>query len=252
MVSVMLILKCLTNLHAGSGEVNYNIIDNEVERDPVSNYPTIHASGVKGALRAFFEENGNKNVKKWFGANSKEEKQPGFLKVLNASMLAIPMRTTGGSGSKPYQLVYTEEMGKQYEEIAEAFGIPVRLGKEENANVQVEGYQLKKMRKLQVGGQSYELYCMNEEDFKTRALPVIARNQLDNGISKNLWYEEVVPHKSMFYFPVIANDREKGLLEEFKHAVEGKVIQFGGNASIGYGLCKVFVEEGKHEQDKGK
>ena len=29
----------------------------------------------------------------------------------------------------------------------------------------------------------------------------------------------------------------------FKKAVDGKVVQFGGNASIGYGLCKVSVKE---------
>jgi len=45
---------CLTNLHVGSGDINYNIVDNEVERDPVTGLPMIHASGVKGALREYF------------------------------------------------------------------------------------------------------------------------------------------------------------------------------------------------------
>ena len=44
----------MTNMHVGNGDVNYNIIDNEVEKDPVTGYPTINASGVKGALREFF------------------------------------------------------------------------------------------------------------------------------------------------------------------------------------------------------
>ena len=52
MTANIYLLECLTNLHVGSGEVNYNIVDNEVERDVVTNYPTINSSGVKGALRA--------------------------------------------------------------------------------------------------------------------------------------------------------------------------------------------------------
>lgn len=44
-------LSCLTNLHVGSGEANFNIVDREVETDPVTGLPIIHASGLKGALR---------------------------------------------------------------------------------------------------------------------------------------------------------------------------------------------------------
>ena len=41
------------------------------------------------------------------------------------------------------------------------------------------------------------LYILPEETFKKIELPVLARNKLDNGISKNLWYEQVVPHESL-------------------------------------------------------
>ena len=49
-------IECLTNLHVGSGEINYNIVDNEVEKDAITNLPVIHASGVKGALRDALKE----------------------------------------------------------------------------------------------------------------------------------------------------------------------------------------------------
>ena len=45
MSAIILKLKCITNLHVGNGEVNYTIIDNEVEKDPVTGYPIINASG---------------------------------------------------------------------------------------------------------------------------------------------------------------------------------------------------------------
>ena len=48
-------IECLTNLHVGSGEINYNIVDNEVEKDAVTGLPVIHASGIKGALRDTFK-----------------------------------------------------------------------------------------------------------------------------------------------------------------------------------------------------
>lgn len=47
-------LKCLTNMQMGGGDVNYNVVDIEVEKDPVTGYPTMNASGVKGALREYF------------------------------------------------------------------------------------------------------------------------------------------------------------------------------------------------------
>lgn len=68
MASYLVTLKCLTNMHVGNGDVNYNIVDNEVEVDPVTGYPTINASGVKGALRNYFKD--NKRVIDWFGSES--------------------------------------------------------------------------------------------------------------------------------------------------------------------------------------
>lgn len=249
MAAMMLILKCLTNLHVGNGDVNYNIIDNEVERDPVTNYPTINASGVKGALRAYLKDQvAPRELEQWLG--SKEGTQAGRLKILQASMLAMPLRMT--EGNEPYKLVYTKEMQEQYEELASVFHIQNILGNEQAADpeMRVEGYPLTGKRELVLPGGNGQpnrmepLYKMENANFASCDLPVLARNCLEDGKSVNLWYEEVVPHKSIFYIPVVADEKDKPLLGGFKAAVDGKVIQFGGNASIGYGLCKVFVMEG--------
>ena len=40
-------ISCLTNLHVGSGDIKFEIIDGQVEKDPITNYPVIFASGVK-------------------------------------------------------------------------------------------------------------------------------------------------------------------------------------------------------------
>ena len=69
------------------------------------------------------------------------------------------------------------------------------------------------------------------KDFNSYSLPVIARNYLENGISKNLWYEEVVPHGSVFYMLIITPGEENKLeMDEVK--------QIGGHASIGCGFTK--------------
>jgi hypothetical protein len=71
-------------------------------------------------------------------------------------------------------------------------------------------------------------------------LPIRARNVLDeNGMSKNLWYEELVPHKSLFYFAVITQGESDEQYQQFKEVLEKPPIQFGGNAGIGNGYTSI-------------
>ena len=64
-----------------------------------------------------------------------------------------------------------------------------------------------------------------------------ARNVLENGISKNIWYEEYVPYHSLFF--VCVNCEDDDLLNKFDAAVDNEIVQFGGNATIGYGLTRI-------------
>jgi|LSQX01.2.fsa_nt_gb CRISPR-associated protein Cmr4 len=225
-------LDCLTNMHVGNGDVNYNVIDNEVERDPVTKYPTINASGVKGALREFFRMQESPRINEIFGADTGGKNEQGKVKILGADMIAIPGRASGGE--KPFYLITTQEAVKRVNELAKTFINKEIISRAEpSKEVEVEGYKLNK--KSKIGDK--EIYIMDHEDFDTISLPVLARNKLDNGESKNLWYEEIVPHDSIFAFPVVSEDGD--LVDEFIKTIKDKVVQFGGNASIGYGLCKV-------------
>ena len=224
MGSILVKLECLTNLHVGDGEVNYNIVDNEVERDPVTHYPTINSSGVKGALRSYFK--GNDNEVEWFGSDSADNKNhaQGKLRFLSANIAAIPVRTK--EGNNPYKLVYTEVMKKQCEKLCSAFGISGRTDSFDSYYDEL------------IGGNA-QLYNGNADVMEDNPLPVIARNHLNNGTSTNLWYEEVVPHESIFYF--VVNSEDMDALRSFKESINEKVIQFGADASIGYGLCMLQV-----------
>ena len=82
---------------------------------------------------------------------------------------------------------------------------------------------------------------MTAENFKQLDLPVIARNNLENGISKNLWYEEVVPSDSRFTFMIIGPDE---LMTKLNEVITETTVQIGANASVGYGFCKITLLNG--------
>ncbi len=113
MKAILVKMQCVTNLHVGNGDVNYNIIDNEVERDPITGNPTINSSGVKGALRQYFTQNGSSNVDKWFG--DEKEKTEGQLKILAADLMAMPMRAS--RGPKAYYLVSPKSSVERYAQL---------------------------------------------------------------------------------------------------------------------------------------
>lgn len=77
MNTTLLKMECLTDLHVDSGESNYNIIDNEVQKDLNGN-PTVHSSGIKGAMREYFSEHlDNDSLKKIFGKPSTKDDADG-------------------------------------------------------------------------------------------------------------------------------------------------------------------------------
>ena len=235
--------KCITNLHVGNGDVNYSIIDQEVERDPVTGSPIINASGVKGALREFFEDKWGKDnfkVKKYFGSG-KDDTANGTYAFLQADLLFRPLRVSDQNDIS-YVLATTEEILKEFSaKIAALNGNKINIiDNQSGKNVCVEGneqrhtlYKLRDAWKINAGEDCIKVNNLNAYD-----LPIIARNSLDdNGISKNLWYEEYVPHESVFYFIILTPNE---MDEEFRTLLTGEPVQFGGNASIGYGFMKIW------------
>lgn len=222
-------MKCLTNLHAGSGEANYSIIDNEVQRDPVTGYPTIFSSGIKGAIREYCKRHGlSESCAEYidmFGSEQgdvqnekKAGTKPGYLKFTQAHLYAFPKRAEAGDAA--YQMTTTKTAEN---ELADFLSI--------------------------IGAQKDEKLCeansIGEDEFRKlmNHLPVTARNQLNHGKSENLWYEEIVPHETVFWFAVLYDGGAKtDVLSAFDQNLlkDGKaIIQFGADASIGDGICLV-------------
>ena len=241
-------IKCQTNLHVGSGDLNYNIIDNEVERDPVTGYPVIHASGLKGALREHFSgKMDDDDIRDVFGQKPGEDNiKAGSYKFLDARLLARPMRTSGQEGSV---MVVSERSVNDFIRLMNDFGV-TKFGAEllnvefpkgvnflsnvSNAHVEAETTGAIPQNAMNILNNLKDLIgdkIAVVKDFNDYDLPVVARNCLEDGESKNLWYEEIVPHDSVFYTFIITPENKMEL--DFED-----IIQIGGNASIGCGFTK--------------
>lgn len=267
MKTALYTIQTLTNLHVGSGDANFDIIDNQVQRDAITTLPNINSSSLKGAFREHFTQfDANGMIQYVFGpeASSDENHQTGAYSFFEAKLLTRPLR----SNVKYFFNATTPPLIKEFLLSIEMFNITIEselksaltalsnLKVETKKPLVFEDIKNVILEDLQAQFQQFDtsklssflgkdLALLNEKDFKELALPVLARNKLDNGMSKNLWYEEVVPKATKFYFFIAkptnkdAKDNEQKI-EGFERRFDSEeIIQIGANKSIGYGFCKV-------------
>ena len=249
-----------TNLHVGSGDTNYGIVDNLVQRDTITNLPVINGSSLKGALRDHFkdlieqnEPETSRHFKKLFGDSDNQ----GLIKFIDAKLLFLPLR----SNKKPFYHVTSVETLRGIKELLESFNIKldfeelngidksIVLDKEdatiEDVVCRAQNIDVNKLKNL-FGIRNLAIFT--EEDFNEAIsnLPVIARNSLEgNG---NLWYEEVVPRESIFvsilsfYNNIYQLGKDEKVINtqysKFKEKLTNDNIEIGANTSIGYGVTK--------------
>lgn len=262
------LLQCLTHLHAGRGDTNYDIVDKEVQRDPIENLPVIHASSLKGAFREWFKNqravDGNV-VNTIFGNDSKrngnQELKQGSHQFFEARLLALPVR----SSHLPYFLATSKEVLVDCFDQLSSFGIPYSpaddlvtalrtldpqpeeplaltpqtltgdLYLDEFKAKPVVNETVRQALKTILGYEHIALFNHTTLKEVAERLPVIARNNLENGRSVNLWYEEIVPRQSRFSLFVRHPDTEAEFDQTLSAA--GGRVQVGANATIGYGQC---------------
>lgn len=208
------LIRTLTNLHAGSGDANFGIVDKEIQYDPTTSYPTIHSSGIKGALREFFTQKHKDFVTDIFGGDGASSSK-GKLAFLGADLLALPYPDE----NQPFALKYSEGALKMIE------GKCLLFAKDKFAD------------KLKAALPAAPIL---EPDFKEliEELPVIARNYIENGKSANLWYERVVPRETLFV-TMVQELTDGNYLTAFDEILkDNPVIQLGANATVGYGYCE--------------
>jgi CRISPR-associated RAMP protein, cmr4 family len=276
-------VKCITNLHIGTSGSAYGVIKNEVEKDVVLNTPLLPASGIKGALRDFWRQNNKDYQKEIFGSDPNEQNEgtKGKCKFLNGQMILRPMRVSLGDYS--YCLVTTPDLIRTMLDTFRDFGVKTYRGisisdfNSESAfdnifdregihglvyylkgNIQeIEGYGVDSCIESNNGifkmlsdiAEGVPVAIMKSEVFQMIDLPIVARNHLIDGKSNNLWYEELVPHQSRFYFITLweGND-EDNIYKYIIDEIPKIPISFGGNNSIGNGYCSIKIVEEKNEE----
>lgn len=255
----------LSNLHVGSGDINFDIIDNQVQRDAITNLPTIHSSSLKGAFREAAGER-SQYTSYIFGPDNKDNSnhQTGAFHFFEASLLTRPVRSNKKAHFNAtsveaidHFLALIDDFSIAYDEaVMEALKSLTSQAPKEGEPLIFEAIDGAILEDFEAKSTTLDLSVLepllgkdialfNEADFKALALPVIARNYLVNGESKNLWYEEVVPKRSKFYF-VIAKPQnideadKKENIEKYEKRFDRIFnIQIGANKSIGYGLTKI-------------
>jgi len=258
-----------TALHVGSGDNNFGIIDKQIQRDAITKYPTIHSSSLKGALKEYCSYRHNEEDSKNFLAYIfGDEDSSGKVRFIDAHLLSVPMR----ADINPYYHCVSPQSIQNFLEFCETFGINIDnkddltkvansnekriLVKEGTPTIEDEeaqssnSYNFNALEKL-VGSPVALVPNSIFEEFMHN-LPVVARNQLENGESKNLFYEEILPRQSKF-FTVISEPTylhpsdEKKLTNAFErfnnYLTDANTIHIGANASIGYGVS-IFKEIG--------
>ena len=266
------IIENYTNMHVGSGNANFDIIDNQIQRDAITHYPVIHSSSLKGAIKEYCkyrhdEVDAENFIKHIFG----DEEQSGKIRFVDAYFLSIPMR----SNTKPYYVCTSPKAISEFIEYAEEFNINIEDIKELKKFAQysgddaiiakneaiIETVKAKQNSKFNFRvlekyvGSPAALIPNKKFDEFLKDLPVIARNQLENGESQNLWYEEVLPRKSRLWTiisePTHLHRENRKLANHFKrfqsYLTDNQMIQIGANASIGYGLCKFIDINGESQ-----
>lgn len=257
------LIRAISNLHVGSGEGDFSIVDKQVQRDPVTGLPTIHASGIKGALREAMEYGKNDDQKATiidiFGADPKRKDgkiQQGLNNFFDGKLLGLPIRSShhffyvatcpslletliadlktfcdGHAKIAPLKALAAVSVSK---------GAPKYFG-DDSGQITLEDWSAS-YKDTSVADLTAcfgdRIALLHDDDFAALAaeLPIIARNYLVNGISSNLWYEEVVPREARFY-TMITRHPDKDDLNTFL-TNSNNLVQLGANATVGYGLCE--------------
>ena len=179
-----------TNLHVGNESGgDFTIIDKAIQRDPLTNLPCINSSSLKGAINEFCSNAVKMSAegrKRLFGSDKKDkrgESQKGEAIFFDAKLLFLPQQ----DDNTLYHYATTQDIISMMNERIALLGSKITF---KLPAQYPEGPQAKAV--VPVSAKEMEQICSDDN------LPIIARNVLDNGESKNLWYEQVLPAEESF------------------------------------------------------
>jgi len=299
------LIETITPMHVGSGDITYGVVDNLIQRNPVTQIPVINGSSLKGSLREHSEKRivpvgttpagttsllttldidylfgKETEIRSGSASNSNiRDSSPGRMMVFEANLLFLPLRSSQNVfyyATSPKILLDYIKCKKYFfpnnnkcdllEQILKKFISPELETHDfvifnEINGLEIEDYEknklftisdpdtntsFKELFKSEFSIDSSNVAIFNDTIFSSiceRKLPVIARNNIgDDGISKNLFYEEILPRGTVLYFLLgeeLINNNASPAYQNIVKFIKEEIIQIGANYSIGYGFSKV-------------
>jgi CRISPR-associated protein Cmr4 len=274
-------LTAQTNIHAGSGDTDYGVIDKLIQRDALDKLPCVYSQSIKGCIREHFDgliPNDKfgymdtifgKSNKKGGKTNVKEgEGKSGEFVFLQANLLSLPIRCNNRAFYRVTSVAVLKELYDLLVGVNCKSSIVSTLEKVSKITLTSkqayfsEGkstledlddlvhtpsvFETHKADLEKLLGKPFAI--VSDETLRelsdNLSLPVIARNCLENGQSTNLWYEQILPRQTKFSFIVLKPDVLDATIDTFfETTLQASPIQIGANASIGYGLSH-FEKQG--------
>lgn len=247
-----------SNTHVGSGQNSYGIVDNVVQRDYLLELPCMNSTSLKGALREYAEAKKWTNIESIFGSKPNEKDSTKLLQGSHyfnqAYLLSFPMRSNKlqyFNVTCPALLEHLKNNLPANHALIQI--IETLLAKDEiitiNTNQPIsdvhDNFIVEKhsiiTKKVEITFDATlksvlgnNLLVMHNDTYKSlvKKLPIITSNQLENGQSANLFYEEVVPRETVFGCRLQANE-----IDSFFDNIPE--FQIGANATVGYGFCSL-------------
>lgn len=274
----ILTMYAVTPCHAGSGS-SFGVIDLPIQRERHTNWPVIHASGMKGAMRAQFDRYKD-NVQNQSSGNLTElifgseiSDFAGSLSVSDAKILAFPMR----SSFAPFVWITCPAVlarlnkdlrlaGKAGDDLAELQNLEkgqalwVKGAFEPGKNILLEDVEVTTVRQIALANllpyldKADRLLIVHDEVFGygisncTSIMANISINQA-TGTTKDrsLRYQEELPSDTLLYSVVSWGD-SRNLGDQLKtDMIKGLVteqaiashIQVGGDVTLGRGIFEI-------------
>ena len=247
-------------LHAGIGQ-SIGKVDLPIEREKHTEYPCVYATGLKGSLRSYCKHNKISNITEIFGSEDGDSRTGGVV-FTELKLLLFPVRSSEGSFKwvtcnhvierfkQNYKMVYKTDCEFDFGHMVEHEPVVGKVEPDKHIILEDFVFNLKQDNsdKKVLGYSLNDIYVVDDKVFKylvTNATQIIARNKLDDKkISDNLWYEEALPADSVLYSFVVPSIVGSGEIDVLKTAIMDKIIQIGGNETVGYGICEFKEIEG--------
>ena len=293
-----LFLYTVSPVHMGAGQA-VGVIDNPIQRERHTGYPSFAGSGIKGAVRHGFDVlfNGTNGgtLDQLFGPESTSgDLHAGAVSFGDAQLIALPIRSLKGGyvyATSPSALQRTNRLlkligisddGPILPPVDEGQCLIVNPKLLSGDKLHLEAFEYcaraseplaKFADNLAIRalpeGETYQFFrdklktdlvVLSDTDFAyfaENAMLVETHVRIDpetgTASEGGLFYTENLPPESLLVAPVLASKTRAGkndvipaetVLSQLRGALDGKLLQIGGDATTGRGLVLARVQEG--------